>query len=256
MLNARCFISFICLISLANSRADEIFKASRMASDFTSPVTNSIPRTVLLSGAGLTILLAITKKNVAEPFRDDLRKNSIATQLRPLGDFGGSGIANAAYAVGMLGDYFIGGSRKSLANATLMSEATFYSAALAYGLKKTTHEPRPDKPQEMDSFPSGSSTLAYSFASYVGARHSIWWGAAAYALATLTAISRLNQNRHYLHDVTAGATLGAAYGLGVYFQNFHNKNQKLGVNTDNSFEPEILAWIDSDGLKILATSHF
>lgn len=256
MIKALSLIGFVCLISQRGIQADEIFKASRMASDFTSPVTNSIPRTVFLSGAGLTILLAITKKNVAEPFRNDLRKNSLVTQLRPLGDLGGSGIANAAYAVGMLGDYFIGGSRKSLANATLMSEATFYSSAIAYALKKTTNEPRPDKPLEMDSFPSGSSTLAFSFASYVGARHSIWWGAGAYTLATLTAMSRLNRNRHYVHDVTAGATLGAAYGLGVYFQNFYRRSTKVSEDKQDITKPQILAWLDSDGLKILATTSF
>ena len=38
------------------------------------------------------------------------------------------------------------------------------------------------------------------------------------ALAGTVALSRMNDNKHYLHDVVAGATIGTAYGLGIYFR--------------------------------------
>ena len=40
-------------------------------------------------------------------------------------------------------------------------------------------------------------------------------GVPALSLATLVGASRINDNRHYLHDVLAGATIGLVYGIGI-----------------------------------------
>ncbi len=39
----------------------------------------------------------------------------------------------------------------------------------------------------------------------------------ALAGAGLTAYSRMNDGRHFLHDVVGGATIGISYALGTYF---------------------------------------
>ncbi|MFN8369553.1 MAG: phosphatase PAP2 family protein [Bacteriovoracaceae bacterium] len=86
-------------------------------------------------------------------------------------------------------------------------------------IKSVVNEKRPGYPEKHDSFPSGHSTASFAFASYVAGEHGWWWGSAAYALAGFIAISRINDDFHYLHDTLAGATIGASYGWGIYFLN-------------------------------------
>jgi membrane-associated phospholipid phosphatase len=60
-----------------------------------------------------------------------------------------------------------------------------------------------------DSFPSGHATMAFALATSLS--HEIkngWVSAALYSFAAGTAWSRLNDERHWLSDVLAGATVG------------------------------------------------
>ena len=50
--------------------------------------------------------------------------------------------------------------------------------------------------------------------------HHPWYiGVPAYALASFVGLSRVNDNKHYIHDVLAGATIGTAFGYGTYYAN-------------------------------------
>ncbi|MGC4046146.1 MAG: phosphatase PAP2 family protein [Armatimonas sp.] len=70
-------------------------------------------------------------------------------------------------------------------------------------LKMTFRERRPDGSSH-DSFPSGHATAAFAIAAMQPARERPYW----YAGATLIGISRVVLDRHYVHDVVAGAALG------------------------------------------------
>jgi membrane-associated phospholipid phosphatase len=60
-----------------------------------------------------------------------------------------------------------------------------------------------------DAFPSGHATMAFALATSLSAEiHRPWATALLYAGATGTAWSRLNDHRHWLSDVLAGATVG------------------------------------------------
>lgn len=81
------------------------------------------------------------------------------------------------------------------------------SQALVQTIKPLTSRTRPDASND-HSFPSGHSATAFATATVVQ-KHLGWkWGVPAYAVASLTATSRLNHQRHYLSDVVFGATLG------------------------------------------------
>lgn len=91
------------------------------------------------------------------------------------------------------------------------SEALIESAILVTGLKYAVGRERPDGSNNQ-SFPSGHSIVAFSFAPVV---QKYWgWGAgvAAYALGTVTALARVEGYHHYLSDTIAGATLGIIIG--------------------------------------------
>ena len=78
------------------------------------------------------------------------------------------------------------------------------------GLKKTVHEWRPDHSTH-DSFPSGHASAAFALAGAEAKLHPkqqwIYLG-----LGALISWSRVDQDRHYWHDVIAGAAIGYTSG--------------------------------------------
>jgi len=85
-----------------------------------------------------------------------------------------------------------------------------YTELLKYGVSRE----RPDGSNSM-SFPSGHTSTAFSLAT-VAEQHYGWKvGVPAYALASCIGLTRIEQNRHYLSDVLAGATLGVIVGRTV-----------------------------------------
>jgi len=91
-------------------------------------------------------------------------------------------------------------------------EHQFYKAygttlATTYTLKYTVKEKRPDS-ENRDSFPSGHTASAFGGASFIHLRYG--WEAAIvpYIAAIYTGYSRVASNKHFTHDVLAGATIG------------------------------------------------
>lgn len=83
------------------------------------------------------------------------------------------------------------------------------------------------------SFPSGHSLAAFAAAAAVSSETSGWWpntrwiiGPALFGGATLTAVSRMYDNRHWASDVIVGAGLGTFAGLKVVrYTNAHPGNR-------------------------------
>ena len=67
-----------------------------------------------------------------------------------------------------------------------------------------------------DAFPSGHTAQAFAMASVVAARYdNPWVGGAAYGLASLVGLARLESREHFTSDVLAGALVGAFTGRTV-----------------------------------------
>jgi undecaprenyl-diphosphatase len=63
------------------------------------------------------------------------------------------------------------------------------------------------------SFPSGHATTAFAVASVIAMRTDGWIvPTVAYTLATLVAFDRVNDQKHFVGDVFAGAAMGVAVG--------------------------------------------
>jgi membrane-associated phospholipid phosphatase len=91
--------------------------------------------------------------------------------------------------------------------ATRSVDSVVTSSLMSEVLKKTTHEQRPDGSGH-SSFPSGHATAAFAAATMQSEYHPIQtplWITGA----SLIAASRVKLHRHYVHDVVAGALLGA-----------------------------------------------
>jgi membrane-associated phospholipid phosphatase len=109
-----------------------------------------------------------------------------------------------------------------------MAEAAVFSGAVAGGLKVTAGRSRPREEEGArafhpfrggigggrSSFPSEHATFAFAVASVASERvPGLGW--AAYPLASLVALSRLYDDKHWASDAAAGAVLGTATGLWV-----------------------------------------
>jgi membrane-associated phospholipid phosphatase len=171
-----------------------------------------------------------------------------------LGDYSGQIVPNAIYTIGMGAFGLFGKDEKALKNAELMIRATTSAAIVSTALKRIVREPRPYDSSIKNSFPSGHSTTAFAFASVVGAEHGVYWGGAAYTLATLVAFSRMNDNRHLLHDVVGGATIGLSYGISVARRMRAKESAKAEGSSNSSFI--LLPTEDVGGLAAAYTATF
>jgi len=116
-------------------------------------------------------------------------------------------------------------NNKSISTALLALES-FALASLITRIPKTlVGRQRPDNwqgygpfhfdgPLHGTSFPSGHTTASFAVASVLATqfRDHKWIPITAYSVATLAGLSRIYDNKHWLTDVVAGATIGTLVG--------------------------------------------
>jgi membrane-associated phospholipid phosphatase len=175
--------------------------------ELVSPATTSA-KWVLIGGTVLTTTFIIFEDSVSDPFQEKQVRNDFLGDASRYGDWWGQLVPNTLYIGGMS---LAGQSQRALG----MFKATAYSVGVTSVLKYTVREPRPNNIKEKNSFPSGHSTSAFAFSGYVAAEHGWGWGSLALLTSAFTAYSRINDNRHFLHDVVGGATIGWVYGWGM-----------------------------------------
>ncbi|MGV7222143.1 MAG: phosphatase PAP2 family protein [Nitrospinales bacterium] len=160
---------------------------------------------------------------VDEDIRDEIQENrsTFSDDLAKVGEAFGNG----GYAVPSLGALYLAGhlmkNEKAKRAALLSFESFVISGAFTLVLKHSTGRARPTKRNESDnwegpnfdggvSFSSGHTATAFSIATIIANEydnHAIV-PPLAYGLATLTAWSRMNDNKHWASDVAFGAAMG------------------------------------------------
>ena len=102
-------------------------------------------------------------------------------------------------------DEGIAGTAAEITQALLLTDLMV--TAGKEGVRRT----RPDG-SDTNSFPSGHTAGMFAIARVLDGKHGSKVGIPAYVLAACVAVSRIDQRRHYLSDVIAGATLGIIMG--------------------------------------------
>ena len=92
---------------------------------------------------------------------------------------------------------------------------------VSFGLSHVVREQRPNK-TDWHSFPSDSTAVSFSAASYLQIRYGWDYGLPAYALAAFVGYSRVEAKEHHWGDVLAGAVIGwgASELTTVRYRNF------------------------------------
>ncbi|MCR4809130.1 MAG: phosphatase PAP2 family protein [Prevotella sp.] len=126
-------------------------------------------------------------------------------------------------------------SRDDWAKMTVTTAASWVvSAGTAYMLKNSINETRPDK-SDRKSFPSGHTCIAFSGATLLLKEYgkvSPWIPVAGYGIATIVGVDRVLSDRHYWHDVVAGAGLGFAATEATWWLSrkvFKSKNDQVMI---------------------------
>ncbi len=79
-------------------------------------------------------------------------------------------------------------------------------------LKELIHERRPDGSDDK-SFPSGHTSVSFAAAATLEKRYGWKAGLPALAIASFVGVARVQADKHYVHDVVAGAAIGSLSGL-------------------------------------------
>ncbi|MDD5674002.1 MAG: phosphatase PAP2 family protein [Chitinivibrionales bacterium] len=163
-------------------------------------------------------------------------RNGVTNDISAVAGLAGDGlIAGSALGVWWLGaGYFK--NTKAQNCALLGLESVLIAGTITGVIKISVHRHRPNTNDPSTvfngpalsfqnlSFPSGHATVAFAWAGIVAGMYhqSIFYPMAAYSVATLTALSRLNENEHWASDVIIGGAIG--YATSQMVLKLHSQN--------------------------------
>ncbi len=145
------------------------------------------------------------------------------------------------YGVALSGGLYIGGlvfdNQEVRTTGVMIIESLAFSGAITTFVKIVSGRSRPYLEEgetrfrgfqfdnDRQSFPSGHSTVAFAVSSTIAQRlHNTFASIGLYSLATLTAVSRVYSDEHWVSDSFFGAAIGTAVGMAVV--NLHEDAQE------------------------------
>ncbi len=165
--------------------------------------------------------------------------NDIASFAKPFG--------NGMYLLPPLGGLYLYGhlseDERAQRTAVMSLESFVVSGIFTQVIKFSTHRHRPDAGNSRDtwdgpgfstsnlSFPSGHSSTAFSIATVIASGYNDieFVPPLAYGIATLTALSRINDNAHWASDVFLGSAIGYFTAKAVVNLHKHKENRNLSI---------------------------
>jgi len=181
-----------------------------------------------ITGTGVVLLTTADKpiKHMMERNQTSTFK-SITNVFEPLGNQYGPAFVTGMYFVGLIsGNRRIEHASLSIARSLLISTAIYtVSKSLIPRQRPVRTDNQYDfrlpfnkKVKTYTSFPSGHSNTIFSIATAAALefKEAKWVPYVAYTIATLTAVSRVYQDRHWSSDILIGASMGHFITKKVY----------------------------------------
>ena len=143
--------------------------------------------------------------------------------------------AVAVYALNLAG---IKGEHNFVDRSMIYLMSNLIMEGFVAPIKNWSHELRPNG-EGYESFPSGHTAEAFVSATFLYEEYknvSIWYGVGGYLVAGTVGALRIYNDKHWFHDVVAGAGFGiistkAAYLVYPYLRNMLTHTTKQGKNT-------------------------
>ena len=136
--------------------------------------------------------------------------------------FWGTIIPGSIISLGLIGGGLIWNSPHEVDSGEATIEGLVATGIYTQLIKLISNEPRPNGADNL-SFPSGHSSISFSLSASLMDMYGPFAGVPALILATLTAVSRLAANTHWLSDIVFGATMGYVVG---HAYTIHHQGQK------------------------------
>jgi membrane-associated phospholipid phosphatase len=207
----------------------------------------------LISG-GLVVTGALLDK----PIRDAAQRGRSAGSDRFFGDIQRFGTKQ--YGLPVLAGFYVYGAAADDSEAKAVAldgfSADVISALVTSTIKGVVGRARPNtglgphhfSPLQGDySFPSGHATGAFAFASVIAAHYdSPWVDTAAYGIASLVGVARIQLDAHWTSDVIGGALIGGL--IGHHLVNFNRELREK--------YPNVAPVLSTDGQQLLLTWEF
>jgi membrane-associated phospholipid phosphatase len=236
---------FVSLSSYAQENKASFFEEAK--NDFLSPLYNNDARNVLIVGGTTTLFMAFFKTTYIKSFQRDIHEDQfLCCNLTQPGNTFVQFVPNIIYSLGYGLNYYFNRDDEDKRRALGMAKATLYSGLVTDVLKPIINEKRPNGGNH--SFPSGHTTTAFAFASFVASEHPWYVGLPAYIMASYVGYCRMQDNYHFLHDVVAGATLGISYGVAI--------SQNSRIKKDSNSAVVLIPTEDLKGIGVKYALHF
>jgi membrane-associated phospholipid phosphatase len=161
---------------------------------------------IISGGILATIVSHQQDHKVRDAWRDNQKMDKDFSKFGAVWGSGGPGLMIAATQL------FVD-RRNGLAH----SESIILTSATHISIAALVRRGRPSEPASWTSFPSGHTSSAWATATSLS--NAYGWTAAipAYAAALITMGARISDDRHWLSDTVAGATLGLFWGRATHF---------------------------------------
>lgn len=176
----------------------------------------SLPARLWKSEVTRTLLVGVALTRISTHFDTDAKREATThrwaeSDAVDFGELYGDGGYLAALSAAAWGFGAVSRNPEIRHTGTTMMKGLLLDAVLVASLKSAVGRSRPDR-SDARSFPSGHTSGAFTISTVLIRRHGLKAGIPAFGLATFTAIARMEDSRHYLSDVVAGAALGIAVG--------------------------------------------
>jgi membrane-associated phospholipid phosphatase len=166
----------------------------------------------LAIGAAATGLSIVPEQNVETYF---LANPESAERIAEPGEFIGNAelvapVVAGLFAAGLYRD----GDPRFKATTYALAQGFVVNGVVTAGMKAGFSRMRPDGSNDV-SFPSGHTSMSFMWATVLSRNYGLKVGIPAYAVAGYVGATRLQENKHHMSDIVAGATIGYIVGRTV-----------------------------------------